>query len=490
MRVLVADWIYADVNENVLRLLNKTREAVIGKRLSEVQPDRAERLIAMCAQVLTTGEPIHYESHFDSRDFLTCLFPAGPNSIVSTGIDVTARNRAEHEVQRLVDALRAEKETLSAVLNGINEEVYFTDPQGRYTYANPAALREFGHVSVAGVPVAAVVSDLIVLRSDGTPRPLDEAPPLRALSGEVIKNAEQIVCNPRTGEFRHREVSAAPVRNAEGHIFGSVSVARDVTETKRAEARLREAVDQARAAEAESRKTLAAELVAMQRLHDLSTTAMTTNDQQVLLEEILDATIALHAAASGSVQLLDPETQTLRIAAHRGMDQETLDRFAEVDARTNSACGRALARRERVIIEDVETDTTGIFDPEMARQNGLERRALDAAIHDRRRDTRNAIDTLQVASQVLSGRTENHGPLRPPGQHRHRAQARRGCVDCGARNSRSCEQGEKPFCPRGQPRSAPVGTDAHAAQRDLAQQHTGRQWTHGVADSRAKPSIR
>ncbi len=172
----------------------------------------------------------------------------------------------------------------------------------------------------------------------------------------MIKNAEQIVCNPRTGEFRHREVSAAPVRNAEGHIFGSVSVARDVTETKRAEARLREAVDQARAAEAESRETLAAELVAMQRLHDISTTAMTTNDQQALLEEILDATIALHDAASGSVQLLDPETQTLRIAAHRGMDQESLDQFAEVDASTNSACGRALARRERVIIEDVETD--------------------------------------------------------------------------------------------------------------------------------------
>ena len=157
-------------------------------------PDRAERLIAMCTQVLTTGEPTHYESHFDSQDFLTCLYPVGPNSIVSTGIDVTARNRAEHEVQRLVDALRAEKETLSAVLNGINEEVYFTDPQGRYTYANPAALREFGHVSVVGVPLAAIVSDLIVLRPDGTPRPLDEAPPLRALSGEVIKNEEQIVC--------------------------------------------------------------------------------------------------------------------------------------------------------------------------------------------------------------------------------------------------------------------------------------------------------
>ncbi|MET0986828.1 MAG: ATP-binding protein [Steroidobacteraceae bacterium] len=293
------------------------------------------------------------------------------NNAPSPGIDVTARTRAECEEQRLLVALLAEKEWLFAVLNGIHEEVYFTDPQGRYTYGNPAALREFGHASLSGVPVETVLSNLLVLRSDGTPRPAEEAPPLRALSGEVIRNEEQIVRNPRTGEFRHREVSSSPVRNAEGHIIGSVSVARDVTETKLAEARLRGAVDQARAAEAESRSTLAAELVAMQRLHDTSTTAMTTNDQQVLLEEILDATIALHAAASGSVQLLNPESQTLRIAAQRDMNREMLDRFAEVDARTNSACGRALARRERVIIEDVETDATGTLDPEMAQRMGL-----------------------------------------------------------------------------------------------------------------------
>lgn len=286
-------------------------------------------------------------------------------------IDELRGQDTEREVQRLLVAQRAEKEWLFGVLNGISEEVYFTDPHGRYTYANPAALREFGHRSLTGVPVETVVSELIVLRPDGTPRPLDEAPPLRALTGEVIKNEEQLVYTPRTGELRHREVSSAPVRNAEGHIIGSVSVARDVTEAKRAQARLREAVDQARAAETESRASLAAELVAMQRLHDISTTAMTTNDQQVLLEAILDATMALHGAASGSVQLLDPQSATLHIAAQRGMDAEALERFARVDARTNSACGRALALRERVIVEDVESDTTGTFEPGMAQRMNL-----------------------------------------------------------------------------------------------------------------------
>jgi PAS domain S-box-containing protein len=130
---------------------------------------------------------------------------------------------------------RAEKEWLAAVLNSMNEEVYFTDTQKRYMYANPAALREFGHAAVEGIDVEKIVSGLEVLRADGSVRPIDEAPPLRALRGEVVSDEEQIVRIPRTGEQRHRQVSSAPVRDASGNIIGSVSVARDITEQRRIE---------------------------------------------------------------------------------------------------------------------------------------------------------------------------------------------------------------------------------------------------------------
>jgi two-component system, chemotaxis family, CheB/CheR fusion protein len=151
-----------------------------------------------------------------------------------------ARERLEAERDHAVAAAEArrEKEWLAAVLNSITDEVYFADTGGRYTYANPAAMSEFGHKSIAGVGVAEVVAKLGVLRPDGSPRPIEEAPPLRALRGEVIRNEEQIVRNPRTGELRHRQVSSAPVRDSHGTIIGSVSVARDITENRTREQRL------------------------------------------------------------------------------------------------------------------------------------------------------------------------------------------------------------------------------------------------------------
>jgi PAS domain S-box-containing protein len=149
--------------------------------------------------------------------------------------EIVERKQAEQEIQKLLTVVEEEKDRLSALVKSISDEVWFANTQERFTLANPAALSEFGLGLADGMNVKKFAECLEVHRPDGSPRPVEEAPPLRALQGEVVKNQEEIVRIPRTGELRFRQVSAAPVRDTGGYIIGSVSVVRDITEHKRAD---------------------------------------------------------------------------------------------------------------------------------------------------------------------------------------------------------------------------------------------------------------
>ena len=154
--------------------------------------------------------------------------------------DITNRKRAKEERQRLHALAAREKDRLSALVSSITDEIWFADTEERFTLTNPSASQEFGLGVTDGTDVRRLAESLEVLRPDGSPRPVEEAPPLRALRGEVVRNQEEIVRTPATGELRYRQVSSSPVRDAKGDIIGSVSVVRDVTERKRAEEALRE----------------------------------------------------------------------------------------------------------------------------------------------------------------------------------------------------------------------------------------------------------
>ena len=158
---------------------------------------------------------------------------------VASFIDITERKQAEEEKLRLLHVVQEEKDRLSALINSINDEIWFADSQKNFTLANPSALREFG-IAAGARDVEKFSASLEVFRPDGSPRPVEEAPPLRALLGEIITNQEEIVRTPNARELRHRQVSAAPVRDANGTIIGSVSVVHDITERKRAEDALRQ----------------------------------------------------------------------------------------------------------------------------------------------------------------------------------------------------------------------------------------------------------
>ncbi len=72
-----------------------------------------------------------------------------------------------------------------------------------------------------------------------------------------------------------------------------------------------------------------------------------------VLAEVLDAAIAITRSDFGNIQLLDPVLGQLKIVVHRGLPQWWRDFWDAADGGAG-ACGTALARRERVVVEDVE----------------------------------------------------------------------------------------------------------------------------------------
>src|SRR6185437_1950362 len=92
------------------------------------------------------------------------------------------------------------------------------------------------------------------------------------------------------------------------------------------------------------------ELANSQRLQQVSTRLVQVSDFRQLLNEILDAAIDISHAQTGYLHLY--EDDALKIAAHRGLEAPFLE-FFKVVTEPNSACGAALARGNRVIVEDV-----------------------------------------------------------------------------------------------------------------------------------------
>jgi signal transduction histidine kinase len=133
---------------------------------------------------------------------------------------------------------------------------------------------------------------------------------------------------------------------------GLASFQRYITDRKRAEAESLALKD-----------ALADELAAMTRLHEFSTRMLASTELQPLLEEVLNAIISLQKADFGNIQLYNMESQTLEIVAQRGFQQDFLDHFRSVHD-DGAACGRAMQGRERIIIEDVQTDPK--FEPHRA----------------------------------------------------------------------------------------------------------------------------
>lgn len=149
------------------------------------------------------------------------------------------------------------------------------------------------------------------------------------------------------------DVCHSPIRGSAEQITGVLVTIIDVTEHHKA------AIERASAEAAlrEREQALAFELSAGTLLSKLSERLVTVEDTGTIYEEILSAAISIMKSDAGTVQMYEPETDSLVLLVTRNLEREMTDHFHRVGADTKTACGIALRTGKRTFIDFGDEDT-------------------------------------------------------------------------------------------------------------------------------------
>jgi PAS domain S-box-containing protein len=304
------------------------------------------------AQVLSGGAALrNHEMVIERRDGsrITTLANIDP-LIDSTGKIVGAINVFRDVTDWKVTVQASLR--LAAIVESSADAIISKDLNAIITSWNQAAEKLFGYTAEEAVGKSITI--LI------PPDRHDEEPAIleRIRRGERIEHYET-VRQRKDGTLLDISLTVSPIRDGKGNIVGASKIAREITRRKQMEAALRASEEQ-----------LAEELRAMQDLHSLTTQLLGARDMTAALYQVLDASIAMHRADFGNIQVYNPAIGALEIVAQRGFKQDFLDAFRIVDMEDESACARSMRQGKQVTIEDVEKDPAYVPYREMAAAAG------------------------------------------------------------------------------------------------------------------------
>ncbi len=136
---------------------------------------------------------------------------------------------------------------LEAIFATMTDGVVLYDEHGRITQWNEALAQLFEFDAMPDYPGLAV-SDrptrLHVRDIHGRPLSGEQLPFMRAMRGEPMTDgdSEDLLVTTPSGSEKQVNISAAPLRDGEGRVIGSVAIYRDVTERRQLEARTHDAL--------------------------------------------------------------------------------------------------------------------------------------------------------------------------------------------------------------------------------------------------------
>ena len=238
---------------------------------------------------------------------------------LATGID---RHNAQKELQESEARFRLMAESAPVM-------IWMSGADGRCQHLN-AMLRAFWGVSE---------DEIAEFDWQKTIHPGDasemETKMLAALSNRTSVTVRGRYLNA-SGQFRLLETHAQPRFSLTSEFLGMIGVNADITEQESAQTRI------------------TADLDAMTRLQQLGALcAREGHDLTKCLTAVVDAATAITGAPRGSLQLVEPRSGMLTIAAHKGFTNQFLQFFAEVREDAPVTAAAAMRLRQRVLVEDV-----------------------------------------------------------------------------------------------------------------------------------------
>ena len=150
---------------------------------------------------------------------------SGSNGAVLLLRDITERERAE-------EALQESEERLRAIFNGAIDTIFTKDPQGHYTQVNNACAQLFK-----------LPKDDILGKTDFDLFPESYARHIVETDKRVLRDGKMVVdedTEPMGGTMYTFHIIKVPLRDSEGKMTGLCGIARDITERKRIEEKLKE----------------------------------------------------------------------------------------------------------------------------------------------------------------------------------------------------------------------------------------------------------
>jgi PAS domain S-box-containing protein len=132
---------------------------------------------------------------------------------------------------------------LAELLELVGEAVTVRDRQDRFVYANRTALHNLGFDSIEALRAhsdSSLLDRFVVYDEGGKEMGRSTFPTPRAAAGETPLSATVIqVVDRRTGESRWEQVRVTPLRDRDGQVAATVTVAENVTAVKNAEVHTR-----------------------------------------------------------------------------------------------------------------------------------------------------------------------------------------------------------------------------------------------------------